>query len=145
MCDLKYSHSYFTAGYTKVLVCKILHRREWGAQECALTLTRWGLAGKALFWSHPAIGIYSLNTNKQLSSSNGVPDGETLPRPLNSAPSLNSEWNQLPGKAEGDPAMALEIPSKENKWSARVTRAHRSQRLKGYFRQLIVRKIQKPP
>lgn len=32
------------------------------------------------------------------------------------------------GKGEGDPAMALEIPSKENKWSAWVTRAHRSQR-----------------
>ena len=76
----------------------------------------------------PAFPHWTLNTDKQPSPSNGVPDGETLPGPLSSAPSLNAEWNQLRGKAEGDPAMALEIPSKENKWSAWVTGAHRSQR-----------------
>lgn len=37
---------------------------------------------KGPFWKSPAVGTYSLNTDRQQSPSNGVPDGETLPWPL---------------------------------------------------------------
>lgn len=108
----KYSHSYFIARNTEVQ--RERREEQEGSGMCPRRWAEENWLGRSFLGSLPAISIYSLNMDKC------VPEPfqwnarrETLLWPLSSAPSLNSEWNQLPGKAKGDPTKALEIPSQE--------------------------------